>query len=98
MCGLGQTLPNPVLISLQHFRDEYEIHIKEKKCPAKVCKALIRYDIHADNCTGCTACAKVCPAEAVSGERKQPHQIDQDKCIKCGACKLACKFSAITVQ
>ena len=98
MCGLGQTLPNPVLSSLQHFRDEYEIHIKEKRCPAKVCKALIEYQIHAEKCTGCTACAKVCPAEAISGERKQPHQIDREKCIKCGACKLACKFSAVTVE
>jgi NADP-reducing hydrogenase subunit HndC len=98
MCGLGQTLPNPVLSSLRHFREEYEIHVKEKKCPAKVCKALIRYDIDKEKCTGCTACAKVCPTQAAYGERKQPHRIDQDKCIKCGNCLYACKFEAVTLE
>ena len=98
MCGLGQTLPNPVLSSLRHFRDEYDIHIREKRCPAKVCKALITYNINEEKCTGCTACAKACPTEAISGERKQPHKIDQDKCIKCGACLEACKFEAVIVK
>ena len=98
MCGLGQTLPNPVLSSLRHFRDEYEMHIREKKCPAKVCKALITYNINEEKCTGCTACVKVCLTEAVSGERKRPHKIDQDKCIKCGACLDACKFEAVIVE
>lgn len=98
MCGLGQTLPNPVLSSLRHFRDEYDIHIREKRCPAKACKALITYNIDEEKCTGCTACAKTCPTEAVSGERKQPHKIDQDKCIKCGACLEACKFEAVIVK
>ena len=98
LCGLGQTLPNPVLSSLQHFRDEYEIHIREKRCPAKVCKALITFDINAEKCTGCTACVKICPTGATSGEKKQPHEIDQGKCIKCGACLDACKFEAVTVE
>lgn len=98
MCGLGQTLPNPVLSSLRHFRDEYEAHIRDKKCPAKVCKALIKFDIDEEKCTGCTACARVCPTEAISGQRKQPHKINQDKCIKCSACLDACKFDAVTVE
>ncbi len=98
MCGLGQTLPNPVLSSLRHFREEYEIHIKEKKCPAKKCKALIKFDIDEEKCTGCTACVRVCPTEAALGEKKQPHRIDQNKCIKCGACVDACKFDAIRIK
>lgn len=98
MCGLGQTLPNPILSSLRYFRDEYEMHIRQKKCPAKVCKALITFTIDQENCTGCTACVKVCPTEAISGEKKQPHKIDQDKCIKCGACMDVCKFKAVVVE
>lgn len=98
MCGLGQTLPNPVLSSLRHFREEYEIHIREKKCPAKSCKALIKYYIDEEKCTGCTACAKVCPTKAVFGEKKQPHKIDLNKCIKCGTCLDVCKFEAIIVK
>ncbi len=98
MCGLGQTLPNPVLSSMRYFREEYEMHIREKKCPAKVCKALISYTIDEEQCTGCTACARVCPTEAAFGERKEVHKIDQEKCIKCGLCKEACKFGAIIVE
>ena len=94
LCGLGQTAPNPVLTTIKYFWHEYEAHIRDKKCPAKSCKQLITYMVN-DKCIGCTACARVCPTKAISGERKQPHLIDQDKCIKCGACYDACKFSAI---
>ncbi|MDD3043952.1 MAG: NADH-quinone oxidoreductase subunit NuoF [Candidatus Delongbacteria bacterium] len=94
LCGLGQTAPNPVLTTIKYFRHEYEAHIRDKKCPAKSCKQLITYMIN-EKCIGCTACARVCPTKAISGERKQPHLIDQDKCIKCGACYDACKFSSI---
>jgi len=95
LCGLGQTLPNPVLSTLRHFRDEYEQHIKHKKCPAGVCKALIQYFIDKEKCTGCMLCAKNCPQDAISGKRKEPHTIDQDKCIKCNMCYEVCKFNAV---
>lgn len=95
LCGLGQTAPNPVLATLRYFRDEYEAHIKEKRCPAGVCTALASYSILEDKCIGCTACARVCPVNAISGEVKKPHKIDPAKCIKCGACAQACKFNAI---
>ena len=95
LCGLGQTAPNPVLATLRYFRDEYEAHIKEKRCPAGVCSALTSYTILEDKCKGCTACARVCPVQAISGEVKKPHKIDSSKCIKCGACMETCKFSAI---
>jgi len=95
LCGLGQTAPNPVLTTIKYFCDEYEAHIRDKHCPAHVCRGLFRYEIIADNCTGCTACRKACPVEAISGERKQPHVIDQAKCISCGACFDACRFDAI---
>lgn len=98
LCGLGQTAPNPVLSTLRYFRDEYETHIKEKKCPAGVCKALIRYIIIADKCTGCLACLRVCPQGAISGELKKVHTLDQNKCIKCGACLDACQFNAIMIE
>jgi len=95
LCGLGQTAPNPVLSTLRYFRDEYVAHIVDKKCPAGVCKSLLQYKIIEDKCKGCTACARKCPVNAISGAVKQPHTIDTAKCIKCGACIATCKFGAI---
>ena len=95
LCGLGQTAPNPVLSTLRYFRHEYEAHVKEHRCPAGVCKALLSYSIEADKCRGCTLCSRVCPVGAISGTVKQPHVIDTQKCIKCGACMEKCKFNAI---
>jgi len=95
LCGLGQTAPNPVLSTLSRFRNEYEAHVVEKRCPAGVCKSLLSYEIIADKCKGCTACARICPVDAISGTVKQPHVVDKDKCIKCGACMTRCKFDAI---
>ncbi len=95
LCGLGQTAPNPVLSTLRYFRDEYEAHIKEKRCPAGVCKALLSYVIDRDKCRGCTLCARTCPAGAIIGSVKNPHIIDTEKCVKCGACMEKCKFGAI---
>jgi len=98
LCGLGQTSPNPVLSTIQHFYDEYKAHVTERICPAGQCKALKLYTIIADKCTGCTACSRSCPVGAISGEKRQPHVIDADKCIRCGACYDKCKFTAIHVQ
>ncbi len=95
LCGLGQTAPNPVLSTLRYFRDEYEAHINEKRCPAGVCKALLSFHIDRDKCKGCTLCARNCPADAIVGSVKNPHFIDTDKCIKCGTCIEKCKFGAI---
>ena len=95
LCGLGQTAPNPVLSTLRYFRDEYEAHVTEKRCPAGVCKSLLKYTILGDKCIGCTRCARNCPTSAISGEVKKAHIIDQEKCIKCGACMEQCKFAAI---
>ena len=95
LCALGQTAPNPVLSTMRYFKDEYIAHIRDKKCPAGVCKALIGFHIDKDKCRGCTMCARNCPADAISGSVKQPHVIDAQKCIKCGTCMDVCKFGAI---
>lgn len=95
LCGLGQTAPNPVLTTIKYFRNEYEAHINEKKCPAGECSDLIEYKIIEDKCKGCTLCARNCPVDAISGTVKQPHKIDTEKCIKCGKCYSSCKFGAI---
>lgn len=96
LCGLGQTAPNPVLSALRHFREEFEIHIREQRCPTQKCSQLIRYEILADKCTGCTLCARRCPVLCISGTARQPHRIDQARCIKCGECFNVCKFGAVT--
>jgi len=95
LCALGGTAPNPVMSTIRYFRDEYEAHIRDGKCPAGVCRALITYRIDAEKCTGCTVCAKDCPSEAIIGESKQVHTIIEEKCIKCGVCYDSCKFDAI---
>lgn len=96
LCGLGQTAPNPVLSTLRYFRDEYVEHIQNKRCPAKVCRALLTYQIDPGKCKGCTACVKACPADAIIGSVKNPHKIDVQKCIKCGSCIDKCRFDAIS--
>ena len=90
LCALGQTAPNPVLTTIRYFREEYETHVKEKKCPAKVCKALIYYRIIPEKCIGCQACFKICPVNAIRGKPKEVHVIDQEKCIRCGLCFTTC--------
>ena len=96
LCGLGQTAPNPVLSTLQYFRDEYLAHIQDKRCPAGVCKALLTYKIDETKCRGCTLCARACPAGAINGSVRNPHNIDTLKCVKCGACMETCRFGAIS--
>ncbi|HVP78561.1 MAG TPA: NADH-ubiquinone oxidoreductase-F iron-sulfur binding region domain-containing protein [Thermodesulfobacteriota bacterium] len=98
LCGLGKTAPNPVLSALRYFRPEFEAHIHQKRCPAAVCTPLIRYSINEKNCVGCTACAKVCPTQAIQGERKQSHFILAESCSKCGSCREVCKSDAVMVQ
>lgn len=97
LCGLGQSAPNPVLTTIRYFRDEYEAHIQEKRCPAHECKALISYRINPLACTGCTLCARKCPASAITGKAKEAHTIDEQKCIKCDRCRQVCKFSAVEI-
>jgi NADH-quinone oxidoreductase subunit F len=98
LCGLGQTAPNPVLTTLKYFREEYEAHIRDKKCPAKVCTSLIHYVIDPAACIGCTKCARNCPVSCIAGEVKKPHVIDDEKCIRCGQCKKVCPVGAISVE
>jgi len=98
LCGLGQTAPNPILTTLKYFRNEYEVHIYEKKCPAKKCQALITYEIIPDKCPGCGLCSKYCPQNAISGKRKEPYTIDNEKCVRCGLCLSVCRLGAISVH
>ena len=95
LCALGGTAPNPVLTALKYFREEFEEHVLEKKCRAGVCAALTTYSIDPETCTGCRACVRVCPVQAITGERKEVHVIDQELCIKCGACFEKCRFDAV---
>ena len=95
LCGLGQTAPNPVLTTLRYFRDEYEAHIRDKRCPSHACTALLRYEIDPDKCKRCGLCAKNCPVNCISGSRQEPYRIDQEKCIRCGTCFQKCPFGAI---
>ncbi len=98
LCGLGQGAPTPVISTLKFFRDEYEAHIHEKRCPAKTCRALIEYDILPEVCTGCTVCSRNCPVGAITGERRKPHEIDSDLCVRCGICMQVCNFNAIVIN
>jgi NADH:ubiquinone oxidoreductase subunit F (NADH-binding)/(2Fe-2S) ferredoxin len=98
LCGLGTSAPNPVITTINYFREEYQAHIKDKKCSAGVCKNLFYYEIDEEACTGCRLCAKKCPQEAITGEKKEAHKLDQDKCIKCSICYEACKFNAVVIK
>ncbi|MBR2065566.1 MAG: 4Fe-4S binding protein, partial [Kiritimatiellae bacterium] len=95
LCGLGQTAPNPVLTTIRYFRDEYDAHIRERRCPAGECAALRKFKIDPAKCKGCGACARKCPVKAIAGEPKKPYAIDPAKCIGCGSCEAACRFGAV---
>jgi ferredoxin len=95
LCGLGRAAPNPVLSTLEHFRDEYMAHVVDRRCPAHRCTALVRYEISDEKCVGCTACARNCPVTCIAGTRKEVHVIDQNRCIKCGRCFEVCRFDAV---
>jgi len=97
LCGLGQTAPNPVLSTIRYFRDEYEAHIFDKTCPAKVCKGLITYSVVPENCTGCMVCLRNCAVNAITGAKQTVHTINPELCTRCGMCKRVCKFDAIRV-
>jgi ferredoxin len=98
LCALGQLAPAPMVSTLRHFEDEYRAHIIDHRCSAKVCNALLTYDIDPEKCTGCMVCARRCPVEAITGEKQQVHILDQEKCTQCGTCYTLCKFDAITVE
>jgi ferredoxin len=98
ICGLGQSAPNPVLTTLKHFRQEYESHVREKKCPALVCRPLLKFTVDPETCTGCLACVRECPTGAITGEYQEPQEIDQELCVKCGMCHEVCKFEAVRVE
>ena len=98
LCALGSSAPNPVLTTLRYFKEEYMAHVNDQKCPAGVCKDLITFSIDPELCSGCTSCARQCPVNCISGEKKKPHTIDAEQCLRCGVCMDSCKFNAVIIQ